>query len=46
LKGVIDNALEGFQMLISESFRPVGSESQRLPDQLASKRRSTEDPKD
>lgn len=26
LKGVIDNALEGFQMLISESFRPSGQE--------------------
>lgn len=26
LKGVIDNALEGFQMLISESFRPSGKE--------------------
>jgi len=27
LKGVIDNALEGFQMLISESFKPGGPES-------------------
>lgn len=26
LKGVIDNALEGFQTLISESFRPAGQE--------------------
>ncbi len=26
LKGVIDNALEGFQMLISESFRPSGKQ--------------------
>ncbi len=26
LKGVIDNALEGFQMLISESFKPSGKE--------------------
>lgn len=27
LKGVIDNALEGFQTLISESFKPVGNET-------------------
>jgi len=27
LKGVIDNALEGFQMLISESFKKTGKES-------------------
>ena len=26
LKGVIDNALEGFQTLISESFKPTGHE--------------------
>lgn len=43
LKGVIDNALEGFQMLISESFKPVGSESQRVPDQQPIKRKPTED---
>ncbi len=30
LKGVIDNALEGFQMLISESFKPPGSEKPGL----------------
>src|SRR3972149_3343469 len=30
LKGVIDNALEGFQMLISESFRPSGQERDGL----------------
>ena len=45
LKGVIDNALEGFQMLISESFRPVGPESQPLPNQQPIKRKSDEDPK-
>lgn len=27
LKGVIDNALEGFQTLISESFKPAGNET-------------------
>src|SRR5215472_5711214 len=31
LKGVIDNALEGFQTLISESFKPAGSEMQPSP---------------
>src|SRR5438445_8579427 len=30
LKGVIDNALEGFQLLISESFKPVGQEKKDL----------------
>lgn len=28
LKGVIDNALEGFQTLISESFKPLGQDRQ------------------
>lgn len=46
LKGVIDSALEGFQTLISESFRPVGPESRGIPDQQPTKRRSSEDPKD
>lgn len=32
LKGVIDNALEGFQMLISESFKPIASEKPSLLD--------------
>ncbi len=32
LKGVIDNALEGFQMLISESFKPGPSEKTGLLD--------------
>lgn len=45
LKGVIDNALEGFQMLISESFKPIGPESQSVPNQQPIKRRSDADPK-
>ncbi len=41
LKGVIDNALEGFQMLISESFKPPGSEKPGLFEQAPSdKKRS------
>lgn len=31
LKGVIDNALEGFQTLISESFKPSEAEDQSNP---------------
>src|SRR5213080_994855 len=46
LKGVNDSALEGFQMLIAESFKPVGSETQLVPDQRPIKRRSDENPKD
>jgi hypothetical protein len=30
LKGVIDNALEGFQLLISESFKPTTREKEGL----------------
>src|SRR5438445_290114 len=30
LKGVIDNALEGFQLLISESFKPIEHEKEDL----------------
>src|SRR5689334_4368973 len=45
LKGVIDDALEGFQMLISESFKPVGPESQPLPNQQPIRRKSDEDAK-
>src|SRR4029077_2206331 len=45
LKGVIDSALEGFQMLIWESFKPVGAEDQAVPNQQPNKRRSYEDPK-
>ena len=46
LKGVIDNALEGFQMLISESFKPPGSEKPGLFDQPpVEKRRTNEDQK-
>ena len=39
LKGVIDNALEGFQILISESFKPSEAESQNSPPLQAAKRR-------
>src|SRR6266571_3530533 len=46
LKGVIDSALEGFQTLISESFKPIGQEEQIVPDQRPIKRRSDENPKD
>ena len=45
LKGVIDNALEGFQLLIAESFKPLGPESQADPNQRPTKRRSDENPK-
>src|SRR5213078_1749193 len=45
LKGVIDSALEGFQTLISESFKPIGQEEQIVPNQPI-KRRSDESPKD
>ncbi len=31
LKGVIDSALEGFQTLISESFRPTGPTEREIP---------------
>jgi hypothetical protein len=41
LKGVIDNALEGFQMLISESFKPSGKEG--LFDKPPPKKRPTEE---
>jgi len=43
---VIDSALEGFQMLIAESFKPIGQEEQIVPDQRPIKRRSDENPKD
>ncbi len=40
LKGVIDNALEGFQMLISESFKP--SRREGLFDQLQPRKKKLE----
>jgi hypothetical protein len=43
LKGVIDNALEGFQTLISESFKPAGAEALSVPESPSSKKRRTED---
>ncbi len=39
LKGVIDNALEGFQMLISESFKPSQSAPTNPMDELREKRK-------
>ena len=41
LKGVIDNALEGFQNLISESFKPSGPESASIPPLQASKKKTS-----
>ena len=41
LKGVIDNALEGFQTLISESFKPAGLESQNSPPSQVSKKKAS-----
>lgn len=38
LKGVIDNALEGFQMLISESFKPSGPENHNPLDRATKKK--------
>jgi hypothetical protein len=35
LKGVIDSALEGFQLLISESFRPTAKEKEDFFDPAA-----------
>jgi hypothetical protein len=43
LKGVIDNALEGFQTLISESFKPAGAEQPSVPEFPSSKKKLTED---
>ena len=41
LKGVIDNALEGFQTLISESFKPTGAEMSPGPNSLETSRKRT-----
>ncbi len=43
LKGVIDSALEGFQTLISESFKPTGGEPPPLPNKQSSKKELDED---
>ena len=43
LKGVIDSALEGFQTLISESFKPTGRETLPLPNKQSSKKELDED---
>ena len=44
LKGVIDNALEGFQMLISESFKPLNRETPGFPNPQASKKKRADEP--
>lgn len=46
LKGVIDNALEGFQTLISESFKPVGRDSQPFPVQNNNRKKPRPDDAD
>jgi len=38
LKQVIDDALEGFQMLISESFKPASSQSEEPEDKSQARR--------
>jgi hypothetical protein len=43
LKEVIDNALEGFQTLISESFKPTARETLPTTNQAGSKKRIEED---
>jgi hypothetical protein len=43
LKGVIDNALEGFQTLISESFKPARNETPSLQQISARKRMGDDD---
>jgi hypothetical protein len=39
LKGVIDNALEGFQMLIAESFKPTSRDGDTPPNQQTPKKK-------
>src|SRR5256885_16602256 len=46
LKGGIDNAREGFQMLIAESFKPIGQEAQIPPAQKPINGRPANGPKD
>ncbi len=43
LKGVIDNALEGFQTLISESFKQAGAEALPVPELLSAKKKLMKD---
>ena len=45
LKGVIDSALEGFQTLISESFRPTNSQPQGLSGLQTAKKKPDSDEK-
>jgi hypothetical protein len=42
LKGVIDNALEGFQLLISESFKPTTQEKEELFNPAAYRKKNPE----
>ncbi|TMH96292.1 hypothetical protein E6H37_03485 [Candidatus Bathyarchaeota archaeon] len=42
LKGVIDNALEGFQLLISESFKPIEHEKEDLFNPAAYRKKNPE----
>lgn len=46
LKGVIDNALEGFQMLISESFKPTSREASRFPDPKLLQKKDKKEPEE
>ena len=47
LKGVIDNALEGLQTLISESFKPTGRETTGASEQpLPARRKSAAEDRD
>ena len=43
LKGVIDSALEGFQTLISESFKPTGRETETPASSQPTKKRLEDD---
>src|SRR5947199_9902889 len=42
LKEVIDNALEGFQLLISESFKPIKQEKDELFNPAAYRKKNRE----
>ncbi len=43
LKGVIDNALEGLQTLISESFKPASNQPQSFSNMISEKKKSDKD---
>ncbi len=46
LKQVIDDALEGFQMLISESFKPASSQSEEPEDKSQARKQLQRKPSD